>query len=164
MAYKFTENSLGWQPIANKETTAKHKVGTICRAVDPTYGAGEFIYLKGVASCAEKSWVTYKNDGGVTALLAANAIGPVAIAMSACTASYYGWFQINGMALGKCLTLMASNTRVWITGTGGSVDDTSVAGDGVNNARSAALTVASSGYTEFDINRPWVNDKTSWIA
>jgi len=164
MAYVIQENSVGWQPIASKETTQKHPLGTVIRAKDPTYGAGEFIYLKGVASCVLGSWVTYKNDGGVTALAVANAIGPLAIAMTSTTASYYGWFQINGMAIGKCLTQMASNTRVWLTSTAGSVDDASVAGDGVNNARSAALTVVNSGVTEFDINRPWVNDKTSWIA
>jgi len=164
MAYVIQENSVGWQPIASKETTAKHPLGSIVRAKDPTYGAGEFIYLKGVASCVLGSWVTYKNDAGITALAVANAIGPLGIAMTTTTASYYGWFQINGMAIGKCLTAMASNTRVWLTSTAGSVDDASVAGDGVNGARSAALTTVNSFVTEFDLNRPWVNDKTSWIA
>ena len=64
--------------------------------------------------------------------------------------------------MGKCLTAMASNTRVWITGTAGSVDDASVAGDGVNLAKSAALTVVGSGVTTFEIHRPWVNDRTSF--
>lgn len=164
MAYTIQENSLGYQAIASKDTTQRHPLGTIVKATDPTYGSGEFIYLKGVASCVLGSWVTYKNDGGVTALAVANAIGPLAIAMTTTTASYYGWFQINGMAIGKCLTAMASNTRVWLTSTPGAVDDASVAGDGVNNARSAALTAVNSFVTEFDINRPWVNDKTSWIA
>jgi hypothetical protein len=108
--------------------------------------------------------VIYKNDAGITTRAVANAIGPLGIAMTSTTASYYGWFQINGMAIGKCLTAMASNTRVWLTSTDGAVDDASVAGDGVNGARSAALTVVSSGVTEFDINRPWVNDKTSWVV
>jgi hypothetical protein len=164
MAYVITNGIAGIQPIATKSTTQNHPLGKIVTAKDPTYGEGEFIYLKGVASCALGTWVTYQNDGGVTTRATANAIGPLAIAMTSTTASYYGWFQINGMAIGKCLTLMASNTRVWLTGTAGSVDDTSVAGDGVNNARSAALTVVSSGVTEFDINRPWVNDKTSWVV
>lgn len=162
MTWVITDGPIGAQRIADASTTQNHPLGTIVHAKDPTYGEGEFIYLKGVASCAARDWVTFKNDGGVTARATANAIGPCAIAMSACTASYYGWFQISGMALGACLTQMASNTRVWLTSTAGSVDDASVAGDGVNGARSAALTAVSSGYTEFDINRPWVNDKTHW--
>lgn len=162
MTYVFQNNSVGWQPIASKDTTQKHGLGTIVKATDPTYGSGEFIYLKGVASCALGSWVTYNLDDGSTTLLAANAIGPVAVAMAATTASYYGWFQIHGKAVGKCLTQFADNGKVWITGTGGSVDDASVAGDGVNNAKGASLTVVDSGVADFEIERPWVNDRTSF--
>lgn len=162
MAYHITNPVAGTQPIAARETTAKHRLGTIVQAVDPTYGAGEFKYLKGVASCVLGSWVTYKDEDGTTALLAANAIGPCAIAMAATTASYYGWFQISGTAVGKCLTQIASNNRVWITATSGSVDDASVAGDGVNLAKVAALTVVGSGVTTFEIQRPYVNDRTSF--
>lgn len=162
MAYVINDAVAGSQPIDARETSAKHPLGKIVRASDPTYGEGEFKYLKGVASCALGSWVTYKDEDGTTALLAANAIGPCAIAMAATTASYYGWFQISGTAVGKCLTLMASNARVWITATAGSVDDASVAGDGVNLAKSAALTVVSSGVTTFEIQRPYVNDRTSF--
>jgi len=162
MAYTITDPVAGSQPITAIETSAKHALGKIVRASDPTYGEGEFKYLKGVASCVLGSWVTYKDEDGTTALLTANAIGPVAVAMAACTASYYGWFQISGTAVGKCLTLMASNTRVWITATDGSVDDASVAGDGVNLAKSAALTVVGSGKTTFEIQRPYVTDRTSF--
>lgn len=164
MAYTIIENRLGQpridQTIVAADTTIP--LGTIVRATDPDYGAGEFIYLKGVASCAVGSWVTYNTDDFSTALLAANAIGPVAIAMAATTASYYGWFQISGKAVGACLTQFADNARVWATGTAGSVDDASVAGDGVNNARGASATTVGSGVADFEISRPWVNDLTSF--
>jgi hypothetical protein len=162
MAYVINTPIAGAQAIADRDTTKRHALGTIVRASDPTYGEGEFKYLKGVASCALGSWVSYKDEDGTTALLAANAIGPVAVAMAATTASYYGWFQISGTAVGKCLTAMASNTRVWITATAGSVDDASVAGDGINLAKSAALTVVGSGVTTFEIQRPYVTDRTSF--
>jgi len=149
------------QAIAETSTTKKHDLGTIVTCKDPTYGMGEFIYLDGVASCAAKSWVTYKNEDFQTVLLAADAIGNVAISMAATTASYYGWFQIGGYAYGKCLTLMASNTNVWITGTAGSVDDTSVAGDFVVRARCEALATVGGIYSKFSINRPYVTDRTS---
>jgi hypothetical protein len=156
--------NVGWQPITTLSTVQNHPLGTIVQAVDPTYGSGEFIYLDGVASCAAKDWVTYNLDAGDTTRLAANAIGPVAVAMAACTASYYGWFQISGKALGACLTSFADNGRVYITGTAGSVDDASVAGDVVFLAKGASTTTADSGYAEFEIHRPFVQDRVSIIS
>jgi hypothetical protein len=162
MAYVITTPNLGFPRIADKHTAAQVALGTEVRAFHPTYGAGTFKYLKGVASTLVGTWVTYKDEDGTTARLAANAIGPVAVAMAATTASYFGWYQIDGTAVGRSLTAMASNTRVWITATAGSVDDASVAGDGVNLAKSAALTVVGSGVTTFEIQRPYVNDRTSF--
>jgi hypothetical protein len=155
---------VGSQPITNLDTTAQHKVGTIIQAVDPTYGAAEFMYIKGVASAADKSWVTINMDDGTCTLLAANAIGPVGVCVSALTASYYGWVQINGKALGKCLTSFADNGRVYATATAGSVDDASVAGDVVLGAKGASTTTADSGYAEFEIHRPFIQDRVSIIS
>ncbi len=145
----------------DRDTSAAVAVGTIVRAVDPTYGAGEFIYLKGVASTAIYDWVTYNMDDGSTTRLAANAIGPFAVAMATLTASYYGWYQIGGKALGNALTLFADNAAVFCTGTAGSVDDTSVAGDLVNNAKGASAKAVGTAYVEFEIARPWVDDRNA---
>lgn len=163
MTWRVLSGRIGAQPIASISTSQKHALGEIIQAKDPDYGQGEFIYLQGVASCAVGSWVTYNMDNGTTSLLAANAIGPVAIAMAATTASYYGWFQISGKAVGKCLTQFADNANVWITGTAGSVDDTSVLGDFVNNAKGASTTVADSGVADFEISRPFVNNASNYI-
>ena len=163
MAWTITSGRLGLPALqTNHATQGDTALGTIVQARDPDYGEGEFIYLKGVASTAVGSWVTYNTDDFTTTLLAANAIGPVAIAMSACVANEFGWYQISGKALGKCLTAFADNARVWITGTAGSVDDASVAGDGVNLAKGASLTAVGSGVADFEIHRPWVNDRTSF--
>jgi hypothetical protein len=89
----------GAQPIANRETTQKHPLGTVVRGVDPTYGEGEFIYLKGVASTIVGSIVSY--DVSFQTLLHTTALNlprPVAVSQSICTASYYGWYQISGLA------------------------------------------------------------------
>ncbi len=162
MAYIITNTLIGAQPIAETSTVQKHALGTIVTAEDPTYGAGEFIYLAGAANTILGSWVTYNQDDNSTTLLAANAIGPVGIAMAANVASQYGWYQISGKAVGACLTLFADNAKVWITSTAGKVDDTSVAGDGVNLAKGASLTAVGSGVADFEINRPYVNDRTSF--
>jgi hypothetical protein len=163
MAFKITDAApIGGQAIAATYTVANHPLGTIVNAVDPTYGAGEFIYLAGVASTAVGSWVTYNLDDGSTALLAANAIGPVAVAMSANVASQYGWYQISGKAVGLALASYADNGLVFATATAGSIDDAVVAGDRVKLAKGAsAVDTPSTGLAEFEISRPFMDDATA---
>jgi hypothetical protein len=159
MAWKIIENRLGQSLIGSVDTTAKVEVGTIVRAVDPTYGAGEFIYLQGVASTAVGTWVTYNLDDGSTTRLAANAIGPVAIAMAATVASTWGWYQIQGKAVGAVLAGFVDNANVYATATAGSVDDAVVAGDRVKGAVGAsAVGTPSAGLAEFEIARPFMDD------
>lgn len=101
MAFTPAENSLIGQAIADNSTTQKAQLGTIIRAKDPTLGVAEFIYLKGVASTVVGSIVNY-DDTWQTALDTAAVSGPtrpVAIAMSACVASEYGWYMISGMGV-----------------------------------------------------------------
>lgn len=162
MAFFPAENSLIGQNIDETSTTQKAQLGQIVRCHDSTYGVGEFIYLKGVASTAVGSWVTYNQDDWSTALLAANAIGEVAVAMSANVASQYGWYQISGKAVGKALASYADNALVYATATAGSVDDAVVAGDRVKRAKGAsAVGTPSSGLAEFEIGRPFMDDATA---
>ena len=159
MAYSIAENALVGQNFDETSTTQAHALGTIVRAKDPTYGVGEFIYLQGVASTAVGSWVTYNPDDWSTTLLAANAIGPVAVAMSASVASNFGWYQISGKAVGAVLTGFADNANPYATATAGSVDDAVVAGDRVKLAKGAsAIGTPSAGLAEFEIARPFMDD------
>ena len=159
MAYTITDQVIGTQPIAVTDTVQRHPLGTIVRATDPVYGAGDFIYLKGAANVAIGSWVTYNLDDGSVTLLAANAIGPVGVAMSANVASQYGWYQISGKAIGLCLSGFLDNANVYATATAGSVDDAVVAGDRVKLAVGAsAIGVPSGSFAEFEISRPFMDD------
>lgn len=161
MPFVIIDSIIGTQPIAATETTvsAVNPLGTIVVAKDSTYGAGEFIYLKGVANTEVGSWVTYNADDFSTTLLAANAIGPVAIAMSANVANQYGWYQIQGKAVGKALAAFADDANVYATATAGSVDDAVVAGDRVKLAKGAsAVGTPSAGLAEFEIARPFMDD------
>jgi hypothetical protein len=159
MAFVIDTPRVGLQQIDVTDTVQNHKLGTIVTATDPTYNSGEFIYLKGVASTAVGSWVLYNPDDFSTSLLAANDIGPVAVAMSANVANQYGWYQIQGKAVGKALTGFVDNANVYATATAGSVDDAVVAGDRVKNAKGAsALDTPSTGLAEFEIARPWMDD------
>jgi hypothetical protein len=156
------ENRLGQPKIGTVSTTEAVPVGTIVQAMHQDYGQGEFIFLAGVASTAEGSWVTYSMDDGSTALLAANAIGPVAVAMGATVASTYGWYQIGGKAVGKAAASYADNGLVYATATAGTVDDAVVAGDRVKRAKGAsAVDTPSTGLAEFEIDRPFMDDATA---
>ena len=167
MTYKVIDPVIGAQPIAEVSATQNHPLGTIVRAEDvvttgTSYGSGEFIYLKGVANTVVGSWVTYNMDDGSTALLAANAIGPVAVAMSASVASTFGWYQISGKAVGKALAAYADNGLVWATATAGSVDDAVVDGDMVHLAKGAsAIDGPGTGLADFEISRPYTDDITT---
>lgn len=162
MSYRIVNGLLGSQPIAVTDTTQNHPLGTKVRAVDPTYGEGEFVYLKGVASTAIGSWVTIHEDDYTTTLLAANDIGQVAVSMSANVASQYGWYQVSGKAIGKALTGYVDNALVYATSTAGSVDDAVVAGDRVKKAIGAsAVDTPSTGLAEFEINYPFMDDATA---
>ncbi len=155
MVYRIMDSRIGAQPIADLSTTKKHDLGEIIKAVDPSYGAGEFIYLSGASSMAVRNWVTYDLDSGAAVRVVAGAIGPVAVAMAAVTASYYGWFQIHGKAVGTCLTQLADNGSVWLCGTTGAVDDQSLIGDWVHNAKTASNPADDILYADFEIARPW---------
>jgi len=166
MAYSINNCATGYPAIGTVTTDSTYvtgpAVGTIVTATDPTYGAGEFIYLAGLAATATGSWVTYNMDDGSTALLAANAIGPVAVAMGATVASTKGWYQISGKAVGKALASYADNALVYATATAGSIDDAVVAGDRVKLAKGAsAVDTPSTGLAEFEISRPFMDDASA---
>lgn len=134
-------------------------LGDIIRAQDPAYGTGEFIYLAGAANTVVGSWVVYNADDFSTTLLAPDAIGPVAVAMSANVAGQYGWYQIQGKAVGRVAAGFADNGNVYATATPGVVDDAVVAGDRVKNAKGAsAIGTPGANLAEFEIARPFVDD------
>lgn len=157
MAFKSINARVGVSDITETGTTQLYPLGTRVQAQDPVYGVGEFIYLAGVASTVVGSWVTFNQDDGTTTLLAANAIGPVAVAMSANVASQYGWYQIYGKnPAALVLAGFADNANVYATATAGSVDDAVVAGDRVKNARGASAI--SGGAAEMELWYPFMDD------
>jgi len=146
------------QAIDATSSTNKQGLGTIVRAFDratTAQGMGEFIYLEGVASTVLGDWVHYDPDSWKGTLAVAGAHGPMAIAMSANTASQYGWYQISGKAVGRVLTGYADNGLVVLCGTSGRVDDDSIAGDNVHNAKGASTTTAGTLVADFEIWRPY---------
>lgn len=150
---------VGAQPIDVTDTTQNHPLGTKVKAVDPTYGEGEFIYLAGVASTVVGSLVTYNPVTGATTLApnTANLAQPVAVAMSANVASQYGWYQIAGAAVIKKTAVKVSpNVAVYLSATAGRIRASAASGKQVLGARSAnAATITTTTSTVVvTINRP----------
>lgn len=161
------DNVVGTQAIADVETVQKHPFGTIVRAKDvgsTAYGEGEFIYVKGVASGALRAWAGYRSKSGLTTLAVADGNYPLGVMMSALDATTkFGWLQIKGRAIGKCLTSFADNGVCYLTSTAGSVDDASVIGDVIHGAvgRNGGTVTVGDLSGEFEINRPYCENRVS---
>ncbi len=116
----------------------------------------EYIYLKGVTSTAAGSWVSF-DENHATALLAANAVGRVGIAMAAIDASTkYGWYQIYGVNTIASTDTVAADKALFIDGTSGRADDAVVTGDLIVGAKSEAAD--SSNVCTVSLNYPFVTD------
>jgi len=154
MAFTSMEPQIIQQAIADTSTTQLHPLGTIVRAVDSTYGVGEFIYLRGVASTVVGSVVEYDTSWQTgLSTIAVETPTPLAVSMSINIAANWGWYQISGesvMVLATSVTLSA----------GAGIGTT--AGEGVvvltalfmSNALVAVNTVNGTASARVMINRP----------
>lgn len=116
----------------------------------------EYVYLQGVASTEAGSWVTF-DENYATTLLAADAVGPVAIAMAAIdSGSEYGWYQRFGVNTVAKTDTVAADKALFIDGTSGRVDDAGVTGDIVIGAYSK--TADSSNVATVWIDYPSVSN------
>jgi hypothetical protein len=162
MAFYPTNGGIGVQGIHTKSTTQLHPLGQIIQAVDPTYGVGEFIYLKGVANTAVGSWVGYSPALGTSVLAVANGNYPLAVSMTTnTTTASYAWYQISGVAQALGLTSITHSTGfLWLTSTAGSVDDASVIGDAIINARkTTTVHVVGTFLDTYNIARPFSTNR-----
>lgn len=158
MSFRIVDSIIGSQGIHETDTAQRHPLGQVVNAVDPVYGGGEFIYLKGAANTVIGSAALYAPDDWSTSLLGANDIGSVGFAMAANVANQFGWYQIKGKAVGKAGTV-ADNGNVYATATPGQVDDAVVAGDRVKNAKFASADgTPAAGLAEIEIDRPFMDD------
>ena len=160
--WRFITPLVGAQRINEKSTTQNHPLGQIIQAEDASLGAGEFIYLKGVASTQVGSWVGYNGVTGATVLATANGNYPLAVSMTTnTTTASYAWYQISGVATALGLTSITHSTGfLWLTGTPGSVDDASVIGDAIINARkTTTVHVVGTFLDTYNIQRPFTTNR-----
>jgi hypothetical protein len=139
------------------DTAAQHRVGTRCKGMDPTFGDGEFIYLKGVASTVAGDNVVYDENYATTRAVSASR-GPVAVAMAATVANTWGWYQIQGVAAVNALAAMAADALCFLTATAGSIDDAVVAAQKVDGMRSqSALGTPAAAQVYAELAYPCAN-------
>lgn len=171
MAYVLVDHRVGFLQITNIDagiTTANGSaaipsppmtIGQVVRAVDPTYGEGEFILLVGVASTVVGSLVTWSATTYQTAL-SPNTAGlgvAVAVAMSANLAGTFGWYQIGGLAvIAKTATQVTAQVPVYQSATVGQIMPTAATGRQIMGARSAnlATVTTTTGTLIVQIDRP----------
>lgn len=133
-------------------TSALNPVGSI--AYDAA--GNKYIYLKGVASTIAGSVVTF-SEAYESALIVANAIGPVAVAQAATVASTWGWYMRSGTCLVDTVANSADNGRLGRETTDGKVGDGRAAGDEIYNfVGRTATTSAALAAAQFD--NPFVDD------
>lgn len=178
MAYTINEHRLGVLPIASTDAgvtmpngssaipTPPLTLGMVVKAFDPTFGEGEFILLKGVASTAVGSMVTWDGTTYATTLAAttANQGRPVAFSMAANTSSsVFSWYQIGGTAVALKSTGIAIAPTVALGVNSTAKVGASASGKQILGARTAnAATVASATTTvNVVINRPHLQGRTT---
>lgn len=150
---------VGQGPIAHHadtstvDTTQKVPLGT--RARDKA--GNEYAYMLGVASTEAGSWVTF-DETYTTTLLAANAIGPVAVAMAATVASTYGWYCVYGSCSALLAANCADNAKIGRETTNGYAGDGRAAGDEIYGAISRGSTAGAAALTAVQIYYPFVDD------
>ncbi len=144
------------------DTVARNVVGTRARGQDTSGSSAEYIYLIGVASTIAGSVVTF-DGAGQTALIVADASGPVAVATGAVLAANWGWYCIQGYVLVDVVASSAaastSSKNPGRETTDGKVGDGRAAGDEINNFfQRVATTGAALALCQID--HPFVNNFT----
>lgn len=137
-------------------STKKYRLLTRKRDV----AGNEYVYLKGVASTAVGSAVTF-DEAGATQLVdtdvASSVIAPMAVAQAAVDATTeFGWYMIYGSCSCSAATV-ADNAKVFATATAAQLDDTGTAGQQVvgavwRSADSGGLATIQLSYPMLGIN------------
>lgn len=141
-------------PIDQVDTSAAYAMGQKFQDKD----GNEFVYLTGVASTLKGSWVTY-DELGITTLLVANAIGPVAVAMAVIdSTSKFGWYQVRGLASALLAANCADNATLGRETTDGYAGDGRAAGDQLIGAISRGATAGNAALATVQLLYPSATD------
>lgn len=132
----------GINPDGTVGTTLLYPLGTRVKARDmgsTAYGDGEFVYATGVASTIRGS-VVIITGLYLTTLVVARSKGAVGVALGACVASNYGWYQVQGVGVAaSTAAISAAGVQLYsVNATPGIIDEAAVAGDAIAGMTSAS--------------------------
>lgn len=133
---------IGVNPDSTVGTTLLYPLGTRVKARDmgaTAYGDAEFVYATGVASTIRGS-VVIITGLYLTTLVVARSKGQVGVALGACVASNYGWYQVSGIGVAdSTASISAAGVQMYsVNATPGRIDEAAIAGDAIIGMTSAS--------------------------
>ena len=145
-------------PLTQVDTTQQYEFGSRTQDKD----GNEYIYLTGVASTIVGSWVTY-DELGITALLVADAIGSIAVAMAIIDATTdFGWYQIYGSAEAAIALDSTADAAIGFETTSGYAGDGNAAGDLIYGAvLRDTVAAGAAAVVTVQLNYPFVDDNSN---
>lgn len=162
MSWSSVDALIGHQPFDVGDTTQQHATGKIYRAKHSVYGEAELIYLLSPGFTQTPGGVCiYNLDNGQCGLASSNSKGPICVNIGTLQNGEYGWFIIHGKFYARVAAGFADNADVYLTSTGGTVDDAVVAGDrikGMKGASAISTVDGISNVAEMELARPFVDD------
>lgn len=151
----------GTQPFNDwfvPDTTQKHALGFKVTAIDPYWGAGEFMYVKSNDAILKGSLCTFANTAPyIQAFLVPNTANtgfPVVVAMNNMPSGTFGWVQTYGIAVVKTNATVASGAAIGIGAAG--IAGTNAAGKQVLNARVLQSALGTTTVTATTKNASYV--------
>lgn len=138
----------------------RNPLNMVCAGVDLLGNFAVYVYLKGVASTIVGSVVTF-DEAGISTLIAANAVGPVAVATAIVDAvTSFGWYGIYGTFATDVVANCADNAKLGRETTDGKVGDGFASGDAITGAVSRNSTTAAA-VINCQFFYPSVNDSSA---
>ena len=120
--YSAIESFAGTQPFNDwfaPDTTQRHVLGTLVKAVDPFWGLGEFLYYKSNDAILKGSLVMWDEVYQGTLLPSTTLQGfPFGVAMTPLSSGKYGCLQISGRAVYATSAAVAADAAVAIAAAG----------------------------------------------
>ena len=139
------------------DTTQRHQLGLVVKAVDPFWGYGEFMYIKSNEAILKGSLVAI-GGAAIAAGTATRYLGtllpstagqgfPFGVAMAPMASGTFGWIQIAGTVVYKTNATVAADTAVAVAAAG--IAGTLANGKQLLNCRN---TKAATGTDTFVVN------------
>jgi hypothetical protein len=167
MPWNVSGTTAGAAALDEIDTTQKFAWGKEIDGLHETYGAGKFVYVKGVSGGFAGAVVLYQSSNGVTIISATSGLlqagSPVAVLLAALDATTkYGWAQVSGDAVIKKTAVAVppatTRTDVFLSATAGRIMPTSVATRRIMGARwtNTASVLAATSTAVVHLNRPHI--------